>query len=144
MSKEKEYTNGEISVVWKAEACIHSGNCVRGLPNVFKPNARPWINLDATSTEDLRAQVNKCPSGALSYYMNNEPDSASEKEAPLTETCKVELVNNGPLIIHGAVEISGKDGTEEKAGPKTFLCRCGASSKKPYCDGTHKKIDFEG
>ncbi len=66
----KEYTNGEVTVVWKNGLCIHSGNCVRGLYEVFNPKATPWINVEASTTEKIIEQVKKCPSGALSFYMN--------------------------------------------------------------------------
>lgn len=66
IKKAKEYTNGEITVVWKAELCIHSGNCVRNLPLVFKPQERPWIQLDNGSSAAVVEAVGKCPSGALS------------------------------------------------------------------------------
>jgi uncharacterized Fe-S cluster protein YjdI len=52
--------------------CQHSGNCVRGLPDVFQPKERPWIKIDAAGTETLVNQVKLCPSGALSFYMNDE------------------------------------------------------------------------
>jgi uncharacterized Fe-S cluster protein YjdI len=38
---KKEYTNGEITVVWEARKCIHSANCVRNNPNVFQPKQKP-------------------------------------------------------------------------------------------------------
>lgn len=62
----KEYTNGEITVVWQPDKCIHSGICARGLPKVFKPREVPWVDPLAESTETISAQVAKCPSGALS------------------------------------------------------------------------------
>jgi uncharacterized Fe-S cluster protein YjdI len=67
MAEEKEYTNGEITVVWKPDVCEHSGNCVRGLPAVFRPGKRPWIRVEASSSEDIRSTIDTCPSGALSY-----------------------------------------------------------------------------
>jgi uncharacterized Fe-S cluster protein YjdI len=67
MAEEKEYTNGEITVVWKPDVCEHSGNCVRGLPAVFRPGERPWIRVEASSSEDIRSTIDTCPSGALSY-----------------------------------------------------------------------------
>jgi len=70
MSKTKNYSNGEVTIVWNPEICIHSGICVRGLPNVFQPKDKPWIKIDKASTEELVSQVKKCPSGALSYFMN--------------------------------------------------------------------------
>ncbi len=66
----KEYNNGEVTVVWKPDLCQHSGICVRGLPGVFDPKARPWINMSGASSEEIIAQVQKCPSGALSYYLS--------------------------------------------------------------------------
>jgi uncharacterized Fe-S cluster protein YjdI len=66
----KKYTNGEVTVVWNSGLCIHSGNCFRGLPEVFDPRKHPWINMDGADTESITKQVTKCPSGALSFYMN--------------------------------------------------------------------------
>lgn len=70
MSKTKNYSNGEVTIVWNPDICIHSGICVRGLPNVFQPKDKPWIKINQASTEELVSQVKKCPSGALSYFMN--------------------------------------------------------------------------
>mgnify|MGYP006114240149 CR=1 FL=1 len=68
---EKNYTNGEITVHCKIEKCIHSANCVKGLPSVFKPMERPWIKIKAESSEVICAQVDKCPSGALTWSKNS-------------------------------------------------------------------------
>jgi uncharacterized Fe-S cluster protein YjdI len=66
----KEYTNGEITVVWQAGKCIHSGNCVRNNPSVFQPKEKLWIKMDASTTDAIGETVKKCPSGALTYYHN--------------------------------------------------------------------------
>jgi len=66
----KEYTNGEVTVVWKNSLCIHSAKCVRGLPGVFNTQQSPWINMNGATTDEIVEQVNKCPSGALSFFMN--------------------------------------------------------------------------
>lgn len=68
MDITKEYTNGELTVVWQAGKCIHSGNCVRNNPDVFQPKEKPWIKIDASSSEKIRETVDKCPSGALTYF----------------------------------------------------------------------------
>jgi uncharacterized Fe-S cluster protein YjdI len=68
----KKYDNGEITVVWQPGLCIHSGRCAMGLPAVFNPTQKPWINVHAADTEAIINQVNKCPSGALSYYRNSK------------------------------------------------------------------------
>ncbi len=63
---KKEYTNDEVTIVWQSAKCIHSGNCVRNLPRVFRPKENPWIQIDAAPGEELIQAVSKCPSGALS------------------------------------------------------------------------------
>ena len=62
----KEYSNGEITIVWQSGKCIHSANCVKNLSSVFHPKEQPWITMNAATTDEIRATVAKCPSGALS------------------------------------------------------------------------------
>ena len=61
----RTYENGEIRVIWRPELCAHSGVCVRGLAEVFRPQRRPWIDLGGAPSERIAAQVEQCPSGAL-------------------------------------------------------------------------------
>ena len=70
MDKAREYSNGEVTIVWKQELCIHSGICARGLASVFKPKEKPWIHPEGATSEEIVNQVKKCPSGALSVYYN--------------------------------------------------------------------------
>jgi len=70
-----KYSNGEVTVVWKPALCRHSAICWKGpggLINVFNPMKKPWIDPSGASTERIIQQVKKCPSGALSYFMNDE------------------------------------------------------------------------
>jgi uncharacterized Fe-S cluster protein YjdI len=69
----KTYSNGEVTIVWKPSLCIHSGICFRGLGEVFDPRKRPWITPENSTTEKIVEQVKKCPSGALSFTMNERP-----------------------------------------------------------------------
>ena len=71
---KRTYSNGEVTVTWQSEKCIHSGVCVRGLGQVFKPREQPWIKIDAASSEEIINQVKKCPSGALGYFLNKEAE----------------------------------------------------------------------
>lgn len=139
MGKTKEYSNGEVTVVWEAEKCIHSAMCVKGLPDVFQPKERPWIKIDSGTTDKIIETVKKCPSGALSYYMTNTEDKTSE-----TLDTKVEVLENGPLLVYGTLKVTHKDGKQETKNKTTAFCRCGASQNKPYCDGAHIKQDFKG
>lgn len=74
--EKHEYQNGEITIVWQPKLCIHAGVCVRTLPKVYDPKARPWIKSENATTQELRDQISKCPSGALSIKIiestNNE------------------------------------------------------------------------
>lgn len=65
-----EYTNGEVTIIWKPEICQHAGICVRTLPLVYHPTERPWIKPENAPTDQLICQIDKCPSGALTYRMN--------------------------------------------------------------------------
>jgi uncharacterized Fe-S cluster protein YjdI len=136
----KKYTNGEITIVWKPNMCIHSTICFKGLGNVFDPQRRPWITPEAGSTEQIIDQVKKCPSGALSYYLNSE---AGDEVKVVAETI-VETMPNGPLLVYGNVTVKDTNGNLTKKNNVTAFCRCGGSSNKPFCDGSHKKIGFEG
>lgn len=127
---KKEYTNGELTIVWKPKLCIHAKECVNALPQVYDPVGKPWIKAENATTEELKAQIKKCPSGALSYYMNDESDQ--EEELP-----------NGPLLVYGTLSVKDKDGNTEKKNKTTAFCRCGASNNKPYCDGSHIEANFK-
>ncbi len=63
---KKEYTNGDITILWQPDKCIHCAECAKGLPEVFKPRGKPWIQMGVVSSKEIQAQVEKCPSGALS------------------------------------------------------------------------------
>ena len=137
----KKYSNGEVTIVWKPETCIHSAICFKGLGNVFDPQKRPWITPEGANTESIIDQIKKCPSGALSYYMNS--DAGDEKVKVEAETI-VETAPNGPLMVYGNVTIKDSKGNVTRKNNATAFCRCGGSSNKPYCDGSHKKIGFVG
>jgi uncharacterized Fe-S cluster protein YjdI len=140
---KKEYTNGEVTVVWQPDLCIHSAKCVTGLPDVFDNRRKPWIKPDAATTEAIIAQVNTCPSGALSTYLNSvQPDSA--EKSPDVAGIRAVVLKNGPLMVHGEITVCDADGNEVTKGPKTTFCRCGGSANKPFCDGSHKRNGFEG
>ena len=63
---EHEYTNGDVTIIWKPELCAHAGICVKMLPEVYNPKNRPWIKAKNATSDEIIKQVNQCPSGALS------------------------------------------------------------------------------
>jgi uncharacterized Fe-S cluster protein YjdI len=74
MERKFEYSNGEITIIWQPHLCMHSRVCVKTLPEVYKPDERPWINPHNATTVQLIDQVNHCPSRALSFIFNKEKE----------------------------------------------------------------------
>ena len=137
--KIKEYKKGDLTIVWQADKCIHSAKCAMGLSSVFRPKDRPWIQPEHGSKEEIKKTIDQCPSGALSYK-----ESGVEKQIPVNEATRIEVIPGGPLIVFGSVEIKKKDGSVESKTNRCSLCRCGASANKPFCDGSHKQLEFDG
>lgn len=114
MSEQKEitkhYSNGEVTIIWKPHLCIHSGNCVRGLPAVFRSGERPWIRPEGAGTDAMIDQVKKCPSGALSYRMNKEVDEDPmlQFESLSSTLLKEEDVERGKMMREPALKCRDK------------------------------------
>ena len=114
----KHYSNGEVTVVWKPDMCIHSEKCFHGLPGVFNPNQRPWVNVEAAASDEIVNQIKQCPSGALSYFNNKE----EEKEEADTGSVQIQAAPNGPLILKGKCVIVNAEGEEEVRENMTAFC----------------------
>ena len=134
----KEYATDEIVVEWEPRLCSHSHNCVNSLPQVFDETRRPWVEVDAATADEVEAAVALCPSGALRTRRFGSVRPRRE-QAP-----EVRASANGPLLVSGGVRVVAADGTVLYEGEKAALCRCGRSGNKPFCDGTHKTVGFEG
>lgn len=134
---EREYRTQQIAVFWEPKLCIHSGNCVRGLPRVFNPKARPWIAVDAATADQIADVVQRCPTGAL--HFERLDGGAQEPVAAMTT---IEPRPNGPLYVRGHVRILGPDGSLLREDTRMALCRCGHSENKPFCDGSHLRVGF--
>jgi uncharacterized Fe-S cluster protein YjdI len=63
---KRTYERDGLTVLWDSDLCTHCETCWRGLPQVFDPEKRPWININGATTEEITKQVQQCPSGALS------------------------------------------------------------------------------
>ena len=133
----KEYATDEIVVEWEPRLCFHSGNCSRLLPKVFDRDRRPWVKADEASADEVEATVAQCPSGALRTRRLNGQAAPRQR----LEIC---ASAGGPLLVTGGVRIVDSEGNLLYEGDRAALCRCGGSSNKPFCDGTHKTNGFEG
>jgi len=125
----KEYTNGELTVLWKPQQCIHSGICLKGLPKVFDLKQRPWVNMNAASSEEIVGLVRDCPSKALSIKgVRFKEEDRSDQQ--------ITLIPGGPIIVKGGATVNERKRTEVFHETVSF-CRCKRSKNFPYCDGTH-------
>lgn len=170
--RNRQYTNGEITVFWIPSKCIHATTCFRELIEVFNPGRRPWINMEGAPSRRIIEVVNKCPTQAIVWKNNsdlteaelaNQRPYAKEEENPetlstptLMEEKKVDsenpdrikptnirIMKDGPIVVDGEFKIIGGDNKELKPTRMTSFCRCGNSRSMPYCDGTHRKIGFQ-
>ena len=133
----KEYKKGEFTIVWKPAKCIHSEVCVKRLPEVYRPKEKPWIQPENADVSALRSQIEACPSGALTYKDVSAAANDTTEDAPTARP-----VPGGPLLVKGNVRLETEDGEKLLEGSTAF-CRCGASANKPFCDGSHKEIEFD-
>jgi len=134
--EERSYTNGEITVYWKPELCIHATVCFTDLPKVFQPEKKPWINIQGATTAEIIKTVNDCPTDALSFRYNTEEENSMKEKKDRTQ---IRQMLNGPNLIQGNFEIIDHNGETIKTGKNTALCACGKSKNKPFCDGSHLK-----
>jgi uncharacterized Fe-S cluster protein YjdI len=145
--KAKEYTNGEVTVYWRSNLCIHSANCLIELPEVFDNSRKPWVNMNGGSSREIIRTVNTCPSRALLYKVNVKTTrrTVKKKKKRAPAQARIEILKNGPALIRGSFIIRDADKKKVKvAGEVVAICRCGGTRKPPFCDGTHKKIGFVG
>ncbi|NRD24535.1 (4Fe-4S)-binding protein [Winogradskyella litoriviva] len=71
-NNENVFSNDKITVTYNPRRCANAGICALQLSDVFRNSVIPWINLDGAQTDDIISQVNKCPSGALKYYLKQK------------------------------------------------------------------------
>jgi uncharacterized Fe-S cluster protein YjdI len=141
----KEFSNGEVTVYWRANLCIHSANCLMGMPRVFNTKRKPWINVTGADSKEIMKTVDSCPSRALTYLKSTSFTLRKKRKAKLKapKFAKVQILKNGPALVTGNFII--RDSNKKKikiSSPVAALCRCGASRKKPFCDGSHLSIGF--
>jgi uncharacterized Fe-S cluster protein YjdI len=70
------YSNNDITVTYKPCVCVRAEKCAKELSEVFRTSVIPWINLDGTETKRIIKQINRCPSGALTYHFNKEKQAS--------------------------------------------------------------------
>lgn len=132
MAEEVVRGNGVV-VRFDSQRCIHSRHCVLDRPDVFVPNVKgEWIHPERATAAELLELAHNCPSGAIRC---EAADGAAMESSPRVNTVRVR--ENGPLAVRAPITILG-----HAEGFRLTLCRCGASSDKPFCDGSHVAANF--
>ncbi len=130
----KDYPGTHVVVRDDRGLCTHAGFCGDRVTNVWKMVAD---TADTAVRSRVVAMVERCPSGALTYSFDaDEPDN--EPALPR----QIAVTPNGPLWVTGGIPVVGASGEELAVRSRMTLCRCGASGRKPLCDGMHKDIGF--
>jgi len=145
---DRDYSNGEITVHWQPSKCVHSTICYTKLRSVFDPSRRPWIRMDKGNTDEIIDIVNQCPTDALTFTRDKEPEKNDEKKEEV-ETIQednptnIQIMKDGPALVSGNFTVTDINGVKLTKADNVALCRCGKSSTLPFCDGTHHKIEFK-
>ena len=130
------YQGKKIIIHDNRSICAHAGYCTDGLPQVFRHHQDPFVDPDGADIAAIIDVVNQCPSGALSYTLEDE------SETRIIDDASIFVAPNGPYELKGKVvlldTIKGKGASEINI----TLCRCGASKNKPFCDGSHWDVGF--
>jgi uncharacterized Fe-S cluster protein YjdI len=127
----REYATDRITVLWNAERCIHSANCVRSLGVVFDPRRRPWVDVDAAEPDAIAAAILRCPTGALHFVRHDDrPQEAPDVPTTLTP------IRDGPLYVRGDIEVRDLAGNSVRHDTRVSLCRCGLARQMPFCDNS--------
>jgi uncharacterized Fe-S cluster protein YjdI len=138
---ERIYSNETLEVTWAPSFCTHFRACVRGAPEVFNSQRRPWIDIEGAAPETILEVVSRCPTGALHARMLS---GALDEGVDAFEPTAIHVQQDGPLFVRGHVRVHDPDGSVRREDVRLALCRCGASQNKPFCDDSHYRIGFKG
>jgi CDGSH-type Zn-finger protein/uncharacterized Fe-S cluster protein YjdI len=133
--KLRRYDAKDITISYDVNRCIHAEECVRGLPRVFDPGRRVWVDATQAHAAEIANIVQRCPTGALHF---RRTDGGVEEPTPRSN--EVRITPDGPLYFRGNLEIHTPAAMLKET--RAALCRCGASRNKPFCDNSHADIAF--
>jgi len=129
--KRDNYQGKKITIHDNRGICAHAGKCTDNLASVFRLKEEPWIHPDAASADEIIATIQKCPSGALSYSLDDVEHRDWDGEPTIF------VAPNGPYVVSGGPDLLDTTQGDGASQEHFTMCRCGGSKNKPYCDGTH-------
>lgn len=128
----RTYGDDDFAVADDRPVCSHASFCATATTNVWKMAPR------ADSAEvraEVATMVHRCPSGALDVLVDGQV-------VPADVEVEIVVVDDGPVHVRGGIEVELPDGTLLETRDRVTLCRCGRSSIKPLCDGSHAETGF--
>lgn len=135
--ENRDYVGKAITIHDNRGLCAHAGVCTDRLSSVWRMGVKPWIDADGASPEAIIETIAACPSGALSYTI----DDVAHRDCDNPPA--VHLAKNGPYAVTGGITLEGVEFGDGVSREHYTLCRCGASKNKPFCDGSHYDAGFE-
>lgn len=140
MSSDKtRYEGQSIDVLWDRRLCIHASECGRADDQLFVKGREPWCAPDVGGSADEVAEVvERCPTGALTHHAKDSDGPTEIAEEQNT----VVVANHGPLYLRGELSLEGAPDDMPGIQYRMALCRCGESSRKPFCDNSHEGKRF--
>ena len=135
--KLRKYSTKDITVTWSQTRCVHFAACVHNLPQVFDTDQKPWVQPERADADEVAEVVTRCPTGALHF---ERTDGGAAEARPECNT--IQVAPNGPLYLRGDILIRTSAGEVSLRDTRVALCRCGASSHSPLCDGSHNEVGF--
>jgi CDGSH-type Zn-finger protein len=140
LSRAERTIGPEIELTWSEDFCAVARFCHHA--------GGAWTLAERSDIPSCREKAVQesidCPSGALVAWERKSGEAIEPDFAP-----SIGLIENrqsglsGPIWVKGGIPIESSDGTLYEIRNRVTLCRCGASKKKPFCDGTHNHIGFK-
>lgn len=137
------YKGKEITIYDNRGVCSHRGICYDDLPEVFKMSGGVFIDPDGSTVEKIIDICERCPSGALSYSLNDgDRDLHGEEGDWEVRLAPRRYGYDGPIEVRGGIEFVDEDGNKPESPDHYSLCRCGKSKNMPFCSGEHWSAKF--
>ena len=137
-SRAEIYEGPNLKLLDVEDLCSHARFCMAA--------GKIWhlVKLDGERNRELVIrEANNCPSGRLTVK-GAEPGEIAEREL----SPSIGVVEDtgkgcsGPLWVRGGIRVESEDGTKYEARNRLTLCRCGSSTNKPFCNGSHRTVKF--
>ena len=140
------YPGQQVTIYDNRGICQHSGFCTGRLASVFHSGGEPFVTPSGGRMDEIIRAVRDCPSGALSYGIDNV-EARGEVDWHGKREPVIEVTRDGPYRVTGGIPLTdgqghGEPRNEGISREHYALCRCGHSQNKPFCSGMHWYVEF--